>query len=444
MPALQELLVLGLLLALGACGGAQESEGPPPSIIVISLDTLRAGHMGLYGYERDTTPYLDRFAGECLVFEDAKTVAPWTLISHVTMLTGLYPDQHGVVKSDLALSTEIPFLAERLSDYGYRTFGYYKPGFVGVKHGHQRGFDVFESHELASEAQEHMAATLVGLGEEQPLFLFLHLFDIHAAPLVGKDPLYYRAPAPFPNHFQADAEERLAEVDFRRAREGKERLTDDQVEALVATYDGGVRYVDGVLEELIEGWRAQGLLDNSILIITADHGESLGQRYGRIKGHGKMFEEALHVPMIVRFPDGYRAGEREPGRVSMVDVVPTVLEAAGLEADARLPGISLREKPDPGRLIMASRPPTRVHYKGPWKVISIEGKHWTLFNLDEDPLELDARKHEERAQSLFDELTRAFDADWASRPAFDGPPIPAGEYEKQMREQLDALGYAGD
>lgn len=444
MPAPKKRLVLGLLLALCACGAADEPESPPPSIILISLDTLRAGHMGIYGYERDTTPYLDRLAQECLVFDDAKTVAPWTLISHVTMLTGLYPDQHGVVKATLALSTEIPFLAERLSNYGYRTFGYYKPGFIGVKHGHQRGFDLFESHESMREAQEHMSTTFVDLDPAQPLFLFLHLFDIHSAPLTGEDPLYYRAPAPFPDYFQADAQERLAGIDFRRAREGKDHLTDDQIEALVATYDGGVRYVDGELEGLIEGWRARGLLDNSILIITADHGESLGQRSRRIKGHGKMFEDALHVPMLVRFPDGYRAGEREAGRVSMVDVVPTVLEAVGLEVDARLPGFSLREKPDPKRLIMASRPPTRAYYKGPWKVITIEGKRWTLFNLDEDPLELDPQKHEERALGQFEELSEAIGADWATRPAFDGPPIPAGEYEEQMRAQLDALGYAGD
>ncbi|MFT7679741.1 MAG: arylsulfatase A-like enzyme, partial [Planctomycetota bacterium] len=227
-------------------------------------------------------------------------------------------------------------------------------------------------------------------------------------------------------------------------RKRSKSLSEEQVEGLVATYDGGVRHVDAVLEELIEGWRADGLLDNAILIITSDHGESLGQRYGRIKGHGKMFEDGLHVPLIVRFPDGFRAGEREAGRVSLVDIVPTVLEAAGLELDARLPGVSLRQTPSPERLIMASRPPSRAYYSGPWKVVTFDKDPSMLFNLDEDPLELDAPKHAGRAEGMGLELEAAIQARWASRPAFDAPAIPAGAYEKQMRAQLDALGYAGD
>ena len=196
-------LALALVLA-AACSGDQTR----PSVILVSIDTLRADHVGLYGYERDTTPFLDRFAEQCLVFERALTPISWTLPAHITMLSGLYPVQHAVLKEDLALSPDVPFLAERLQSVGYQTVGLYFRGWIHERHGFDRGFDVFRNHKNALEAVDHLREALAELEPERPFFLFLHLFDVHCKPFTKKkrSPLY-RSPAPFQDQFFPGAEE---------------------------------------------------------------------------------------------------------------------------------------------------------------------------------------------------------------------------------------------
>src|SRR5262245_55049055 len=163
-------------LALAGC-----SHGPParPSLILVSIDTLRADHLGLYGYARDTSPFLDRFAKRALVYEHAFTPAAWTLVAHMTMLTGLYPEQHGVLAGKLALAPDVPLLAERLKKAGYQTLGLYQPTWVHPRHGFGRGFDVFRPHDDAAQAGEHLFEELAKLDPARPFFLFVHLFDVH-------------------------------------------------------------------------------------------------------------------------------------------------------------------------------------------------------------------------------------------------------------------------
>src|SRR5262245_57996699 len=170
--------VLAVLIASLACAC---SEAPvQPSIVLVSIDTLRADHLGAYGYERDTSPFLDRWAKRSLVFERAFTPAAWTLSAHMSMLTGLYPEQHGVVKGDLALAPDVPLLAERLAHAGYRTVGLYQPTWVHPRHGFGRGFEVFRAHENGDQAGEHLFEELAKIPAQSPLFLFVHLFDVHS------------------------------------------------------------------------------------------------------------------------------------------------------------------------------------------------------------------------------------------------------------------------
>ncbi len=435
-------LAAALPLACGGCGG---ETGPPPSVLLISLDTLRADHMSLYGYERETTPYLRQLAKECLVFDQAHSVAPWTLISHVTMLTGLYPEQHGVVKKDKALSPKIPFLAQRLSDQGYHTIGLYKPGFIGPRYGHDRGFDVFREHEEAPLAEIHLSEAFVDLNPEWPFFLFLHLFDIHGDPLKDKKSLMYDPPEPFDICFMPDAKKILRKVNFILVDEGRQKLEPLESEAMIALYDGKIRYVDSVLEDWIESWRRRGLLDNAILIITADHGENLGhRRNGDLGGHGKLFEEGLHIPLLVRFPDGYRAGERSDALVSLVDVVPTVLEAARLPLDPRLPGVSLRG-PIPEERVVGAQKGSHARMRWPWK-LQVVGFNSHLVNLEEDPLEQNPLTEDDpRFGPIATGLLEDYKAQLAARPGFDAPAIPALEAESdELQRELEALGYAGE
>src|SRR5262245_1715171 len=180
-PAMRVRAGLALLTGLAsACGAAAPSPDVlAPNVLLVSIDTLRADHVGLYGYERDTTPFLDRFAAGAKVFERAFSTCPWTLVAHMPMLTGLFPAQHGVVADELALANDIPLLAERLKGAGYQTLGLYYTSWIHERFGFARGFDVFRAHGSAEEAGEHAREELARLDRERPWFLFYHLFDVH-------------------------------------------------------------------------------------------------------------------------------------------------------------------------------------------------------------------------------------------------------------------------
>ena len=185
------------LVLLSGCG-ASPPPGPerPPSVLLVSIDTLRADRVGAYGYERDTTPFLDRLAGESFLFERAQSPAPYTLVSHMTMLTGLHPRQHGVLGEGQALTPAFPVLAERLDEAGYQTAALFFPGWIDQRFGFHRGFDLFVDHMNAEQAGEHFQDWLDGVDPSEPWFLFLHLFDVHSTNLDASTEPLYDAPPP--------------------------------------------------------------------------------------------------------------------------------------------------------------------------------------------------------------------------------------------------------
>src|SRR5262245_27398515 len=239
-------LLAPLLLPLG-CGSS--TRDARPSVILVSIDTLRADHVGTYGYGRDTTPFLDRWAKEGVVFEHAFTPCAWTLVAHMTMLTGLYPEQHGVVKEDLALAPEIPLLAERLKGAGYQTVGLYRSSWVHARHGFARGFDVFRAHAHAEEAGQHLREELARVTHDRPLFLFVHLYDVHNETTGQEVEWIYPSPAPFQGMFLDDSMAPLPHLAAEKIWASKGLLSEAQLRTLGALYDGGIRHVDARLEE---------------------------------------------------------------------------------------------------------------------------------------------------------------------------------------------------
>jgi len=433
MPrALQPLFLAFPVLA--ACGGGDQARRP--DVILISLDTLRADHMGLYGYERDTTPYLDRLADECLVFDNAYSTAPWTLVAHMTMLTGLYPRQHGVWERELALSPETPLLAERLRQAGYQTVGLHFSGWVHERHGFDRGFDVFRSHKNAEEAERHLTEELAALDPERPTFLFLHLFDIHCGTLTDAPGPVYDTPSPFDEAFMDHPAARLTDATEGQIWSGKKRLTPPQIEALVALYDGGIRYVDSKLEAWIEDWRAEGRLDRALLIITADHGEGLGQR-GRIDGHGTVYQEGLRVPLLVRRPGGTGGGRRVHEVVSLVDLVPTVLESVGIVAND-LAGHSVFDPPA-ARTVLAFQPARETAIRWPRKIVHTRKGQTITANLESDPLELSPTRGDVSELELWRASVLGTAAELARWPR--AVPI---DLDPADMDDLKALGYGGE
>jgi arylsulfatase A-like enzyme len=419
-----------LLLALVA-GGCSEAPHRP-SIVLVSIDTLRADHLGVYGYERATSPFLDRWAARGIVFERAFTPAAWTLSAHMTMLTGLYPEQHGVVEGDLALAREVPLLAERLAGAGYRTIGLYQPSWVDPRHGFGRGFEVFRAHTSAEQAGTHLFEELAHVADEQPFFLFVHLFDVHSDS--AERGTVYSSPEPFRELFVPGAAERLAGETYNSLKKRKSIGSDVRAD-LTALYDEGIRHVDSVLEGWFTRLEAEGRLADTLVIVTADHGEALAQR-GRLGGHGGIRQEGLHVPLLVRLPNDERAGTRVAEVAHLIDLAPTVLAFAGLARDPDLPGRSLLAPLPPDRVVAGSNPPVAYALRWPEKWL-LRGQKAFRVDLAADPLER-ADQPIERAQY------EALRAELGLRAGTLHEGVPVEALSEADAQALRDLGYAGE
>lgn len=426
--------VLALTLAglAGACGEPAQAPAARPSVILISIDTLRADHLGLYGYERATSPFLDRWAERCVVFERAFSPAAWTLSAHMTMLTGLYPEQHGVLEGDLALAPEVPLLAEHFARAGYRTLGFYQPTWVHPRHGFGRGFEVFRAHDDAEQAGEHLFEELARAPRDQPLFLFAHLFDVHSDS--AERGTLYSAPEPYRELYVPGAAQRLAGVTFLGLKDGNKiepaRRTD-----MIALYDEGIRHVDAVLERWFARLEADGRLANALVVVTADHGESLGQR-GPLGGHGGVHQEGVRVPLLVRLPGDARAGTRVTTSAHLIDLVPTLLEFAGLPKPAGLPGFSLLGELPPERSLGGSHDSFGYVVRWPEKWMR-RGNRVRHVHLEQDP-------GEENGELLAMEAYLTQRATLPLAPETLHAGVPIGDMSAEEVEALRALGYGGE
>lgn len=433
-----------------AKGGGPRDGRLPPNVILISLDTLRRDHCGFHGYARTTTPFLDSLAARSLVFERAYTTMSWTLIAHMSLLSGLYPTQHGVMESQNAITPRWPMLAQRLADAGWDTFGVYNAPvtWLDPRFGFDRGFASYVGSQDAVDAGAKVDEALAGVRKNRPWFLFVHLFDIHSGNLNAPGSTIYTPPPPYDRMFLADAPERLAGIDAQQwwdvAAVG---VTPAKHEALLALYDGGIRFVDDTLAAWFASFEARGLLENTIVIVTSDHGEGLRQREAFYGGHGTTYEEGLRVPLIISLPRGERAGERNDDLVSHVDIVPTLLSALGLAPDERLPGHSLVDGSRAvDEWIFTAREDSRAALRRDLKIVYRGDRPVHLFELDRDPGErspllaaLGRDAFFARAVPLLDEALTQLGGYYDP-----GRAATAEELDDATKARLQGLGYGGE
>ena len=315
-----------LLLAM-SCGGP-----PTGSVILVVVDTLRADHLGLYGYDRPTSPNLDAWAKDGRVFDHAYAPSPWTLPSFASIYTGRWPLIHqggraGVRAPDgsptsLAPVERVPMVAEHLQAAGVLTMATVTNGFLDPAYGMARGFDVYDVDTDYSLGGYRPAADMVRRALElvddadgQPFFLVVHLMDPHQN---------YDAPPPFRGTWTGDiASDLTLPIRNYNGRSRLEDLLPEDREFVIAAYDEEIAYVDAQLGVLRNGLADRGVLETSLVIFTADHGEELFEHGGYEHGHA-LWQELLHVPLVVWGP-GIEPG-REPTPVSLVDIAPTVLD----------------------------------------------------------------------------------------------------------------------
>ena len=457
-------VALALLLLGSGCAG--EGEGPggaassgatppeldaPPNVVLISLDTLRPDHMGTYGYERDTTPFLDELAAQALVFEHARTTWTWTLIAHMSMLTGLYPAQHQVWSETASLAEGTWTLAARLAEVGYETWGFYHtPAWLEPSFGFEQGFDRYVPHHSVDEAMGHIEEALVEKREEDPLFLFLHLFDIHNAPFTEVGPLYM-PPREYADRFALGAWDAACANELDRPK-NKQRIWEsadipvsaEQRDAIEALYDACILHVDDRLRELFGSLERRGLMENTLVIVTSDHGEGLAERWKKFGGHGGAFEEGMRVPLIVQLPRAMRRAERISDPVSHTDIAPTVLDLCGIPRDERLRGASLvRELPDE-RPFFAQHEDRRVVYRLPWKVMELQKGRPSIYNLESDPGEVrrGLTPKEKRQRTYLAERILEW-ADEETAGWFTPGAATVQELDADHAANMQALGYGG-
>jgi len=426
------------LTSLALFAGCSEPAAPPrPNVLLITVDSLRADHLGCYGYDRETTPNLDRLATESVLFERAYSHAPFTAPSHASLLTSLHPKSHGVFAWAEELSPGARNLAERFEPAGYRTGAFYNhPGLRTSNV--TRGFDEVQERYF-EEAPKTAAAFLDWVdADAQPFVSWVHLWDVHR-PYGYRDwtPDFYadhieRAPdamtlayaedkfgSPVPpatietGRTEAAYNLNVGRRETLTRQIGEERATAN-MDFIQTRYDGGVWFADQGLGQIIDGLRERGLLDSTILVITADHGESLTERDACYFTHDPfLYEETLHVPLIVRLPGAKYAGTRVSELARLIDVVPTLHELADVALVGDEQGHSLvpqmAGQPSEGAVLLAGtrtknakETVQRIEPGQPgWleqRVAISDGHHkaihdveadvWQLFDLDADPGEV--------------------------------------------------------
>ena len=391
-------------------------------VILISIDTLRADHLGAYGYRKIRTPNIDSFAQHGTVFTEVNSQIPLTLPSHTSLFTSTYPFENGVEENAEQVPPNAVTLASILRSHGYKTAAFVGSNMLDRRFGLDRGFDEYDSPfgaQAGSPANPYSArvrrdgAIVLRAATQwlaarpgQPVFLFIHLFDLHTP--------YKLRPAKGSN------------------------------EPEPAGYDAEIEYVDQILGHFQQSLAQNGWWRKSLVVLLSDHGESLGD-HGELSHGYFIYQSTLHVPLIVHWPDG--AGQY-PERVSqpagLIDVAPTILDALHLPAPPSFDGVSLLKLTHDQHAVYGESVYARDSFHwaalrslrmGRWKYI--QAPRAELFDLEKDPREQInvVRANSAEAAMLRSELTRLIARHASAQPA------PAPDSSSQTRSALQSLGY---
>jgi arylsulfatase A-like enzyme len=384
-----------LLAALLSC--APERELEQPNIVLIVIDALRPDHLGCYGYERPTSPVIDGLADTGILFETAIAPAPWTKVSFSSFLTSLYPFQHGVVKWESIMPDSIATLSEVLHDHGYNTIALVNMLGITGRFRVLKGTDQISAaakYERDARKATDDAIELI-TDSPQPYFIIIHYFDTHWP---------YRPPLKYVDMIrnQSDPEPTVSET--RPADRETGVLPAHVKHREVSMYDGCIRYVDENVGRLVRFLDETGGRDQAVLMITADHGEAFWEHgFG---SHGRnVYDEEIRVPLILNNPVRYPSDRRIENQVSLVDLVPTIVDLAGAPDSRHREGRNLNDLVDKGRAERGARgflpadlefcestlrkaPDTKGIRSNDWKVIIEPATSLVqLYNLRDDPLE---------------------------------------------------------
>ncbi|MCP3919590.1 MAG: sulfatase [bacterium] len=470
------LALAGLALAClaHACGGAvTQPRVGRPNVLLISIDTLRPDHLGTYGYGRDTSPRLDALAREGVVFENHISSSSWTLPAHAALFTGVSDSVHGCVEADgTALAPEFTTVAERFRASGYATGGFYAGPYLHEAFGLGQGFETYRytSPHTGPLAADHAASWAMDPGvmsashtgvtnpevygaarqwmqakKDEPFFCFVHFWDVH---------FDFVPPPPYDTMFDPDY---AGDVDgrgfFFDPDIVQNRISERDKDHLRALYDGEIRWTDDHVGKLLDDLDAWGLAENTIVVVTSDHGTEFWE-HGGIAHRTTLYDELIRTPLVVRYPGEVPAGGRVEAQTRIIDVGPTVLALAGVDPLPGAMGQSLMP------LVRGDEVPARPALSELYSIgralSAVRGNDTKLihdqvqgvqvwFDLALDPGERNGQRSfrseaggaaRERYRVMLGELGAAV----ARRPAAPGvPDVPV-----HVRDALRAAGYVGE
>lgn len=436
----------------------------PDNVVLLSVDALRADHLTYHGYERETSPFLDDLAGRGTTFETAISASCHTREAAPALLTGRYPE----LFADNGYELVAPSLASRLGERGLAAGAFHSNPFVSRAYGYDEGFDAFDDdlrfsrsrlvalaqraldkfllrrgryHVRAEELNRRSLEWIDSLDENRPFFLWNHYMDVHGP---------YNPPAEHSTYADRSVTDDEAQDLYEKSADRPEDLTPEERQLLVDLYDGEIRYLDAAIESFLDALGDRGLLEDTMVIVTSDHGDGLGE-HGYYTHPRELHEELIHVPLILLGPG--RPATATGGPVSLVDVVPTVLAAFGEDPGA-LPGVPLGDSPD-DRAVIASASCT----DGPNRTVAVRGPRWklhatvdpsagrileeSLYDLDDDPGEqspVDPSRHPDRAAECRSVLRSHLERD-REDPETSGTDGETPERTAEVEERLEYLGY---
>jgi len=419
-----------------------------PDIVLITLDAARSGQFSHAGYPRQTTPKIDAFAQEAVVFTEAFALAPYTLCSVPTMITGLSFLDHGVTSRGDVLSGDVVTLAEYLAAAGYRTAAFSttpnNSSAKGMDQGYQEFFERWKGVDRKTARDPHYLTrrVLQWLDDQdgsQPIHLQIHFIPPHGP----------YAPAP-----QFD---RFTDPEYAGPCEGRSKTIQDIesgripvdtacLENIVALYDGNLLAADDAVGQLLDALRARERWSETVVLITSDHGEAFLE-HGRMGHNSTVFDEMLHVPFILRTPAWMDTSRVDPDRLAtLADIVPTLLSTASIQPLSPLEGVNLLTNDadttvnDPRFFVAANtgKPPLMGLRTHRWKLLLYSPGHGALFDLANDPMEEENLRFDNPAlfAGLGMLLTRQ-----ATAPTTLAPSAQSNEISEEDREMLEALGY---
>ena len=439
-----------------------------PNVILLSIDALRADHLGAHGYERETTPFLDEFAEQEIEFKTAISASSHTREAVPALLSGRYPDVFAANGYQYVPKT----VADRLSEAGYQTAGFHSNPYVSRAYGFNSGFDTFdddlihgqnrlialaqralnkfvfnrgEYHARATEINNRSLSWLDGISNDRPFFLWNHYMDPHGP---------YNPPAGY-TYTDNKLSNNQAQTLYQKAVDQPNKINNEERQILIKSYDGEIRYLDDQLREFFKIIEDMGLLAESLVIVTADHGDAFGE-HGYYAHPRYLHESLIHVPLIISRP-GMNERETFTTPASTLNIAPTILEYAG-ESTSELPRDPLvsnnRERQYSSEVVFASatgedeykRVRRFAAREKRWKVVlerDIESKKIVserVYNLADNKKELEGLLLNETNQQKLIQQLRDFSA---SRLESVGRAVEEEKFEQtaEVEERLETLGY---